>query len=246
MTLTTFCEAVGIETKPVGVYDLPESALPASTVPLRRCIFDHYQDFQSGVSLLLNPESKGCPGCGHWMLGKGRFPNKQTMISFLTEKEGLRKTSELTEAWVDAHPTFPPENGNILVGPIRGELKEFLQAVTFFINPDQLSVLIYAANYHAHPKDPEPVLAPFGSGCGMIFSMFPDRSIAQAMIGGTDIAMRQHLPSNIMTFTVTVPMLERLLNLDDGHSFLGKPFLKTLKDARTQEALVESHSHVSS
>jgi hypothetical protein len=234
MTLSTFCQAAGIDTVPIGVYDVPDSVSISSVIPLQRCIFDHFLEFQSGTSLVLNQASKGCPGCGHWMLGKGRFPSKQTMITFLTDKEGVRENSLLTEAWVDAHPTFPPKNGNILVGPVRDDLSEFLQTVTFFIRPDALSVLIYAANYHAHPEDPEPVLAPFGSGCGLIFSMFPDRSIAQAMIGGTDIAMRRHLPADILTFTVTVPMLDRLLSLDDGHSFLNKPFLNTLKQARTK------------
>lgn len=234
MSLTAFCQATGIDTVPVGVYDAPESASIAPVVPLQRCIFDHYQDFQSGTSVVLNQASKGCPGCGHWMLGQGRFPNKQAMIAFLTDKEGLRQTPQLTEAWVDAHPTFPPRNGNIIVGPVRESLSEFLQTVTFFIRPDQLSVLIYAAHYHAHPGDPEPVLAPFGSGCGLIFSLFPDRTIAQATIGGTDIAMRRHLPPDILTFTVTVPMLDRLLILDDGHSFLNKPFQKTLKEARSR------------
>jgi hypothetical protein len=235
MTLKTFCAATGIETVPVGVYDVPESVRVTPVTPLNRCIFDHYQDFQAGVSVVLSQTSQGCPGCGYWMLGKGRFPNKEAMVIFLTDKEGLRANSRLMEAWLDAHPTFPPQNGNILVGPVRDELSGYLQAVTFFVNPDQLGVLNYAAHYHSHPNDAEPVLAPFGSGCGLIFSLFPDRSIPQAMIGATDIAMRQHLPPDILTFTVTIPMLDRLLSLDDGHSFLDKPFLNGLKLARAQE-----------
>lgn len=234
MTLAMFCEATGIGTVPIGVYDVPESVLPASLAPPKRCIFEHYQDFQSGLSVVLNQSSKGCPGCGHWLLGQGRFPNKEAMVSFLTDKEGLRECSQLTTAWLDAHPTFPPQNGNILVGPVRAELDPYLQTVTFFVNPDQLSVLIYAAHYHAHPNDADPVLAPFGSGCGLIFSMFSDRSLPQAIIGATDIAMRQHLPPDIVTVTVTVSMLNRLLALDDGHSFLTKPFLNRLKAARTR------------
>ncbi len=232
MTLTTFCEATGITTAPVAVYDAPDSAPLAQVIPLKRCIFDHYRDFQSGVTVVLNETSKGCPGCGHWMLGKGRFPNKDAMVTFLTDKEGLRENAQLTEAWLDAHPTFMPHNGNIFVGPARDELSKYLQTITFFVDPDQLSILIYAAHYYAHPDDPEPVLAPFGSGCGLMYSMFPDLSRPQAMIGGTDIAMRQHLPPNILAFTVTVPMLARLLSLDDGHSFLDKPFLKRLDTAR--------------
>lgn len=94
-------------------------------------------------------------------------------------------------------------------------------------------MLLYGAHYHAHPADPPPVLAPFGSGCGLMFSLFPDLTKAQAMIGATDIAMRQCLPPDRLTFSVTLPMLERLLRLDDGHRFLGKHFLGRLKSARS-------------
>jgi hypothetical protein len=168
------------------------------------------------------------------MLGKGRFPNKEVMIAFLTDKEGLRESAQLTEAWLDAHPTHAPQNGNIFIGPVRDELSEYLWTITFFVNPDQLSFLIYAAHYYAHPDDPDPVLASFGSGCGLMHSMFPDLSRPQAIIGATDIAMRQHLPPDILAFTVTVPMLTRFLSLDDGHSFLDKSFLERLIAARAQ------------
>ncbi|WP_420239605.1 DUF169 domain-containing protein [Telmatobacter bradus] len=234
MTLTTFCGAMGITTAPVAVYDAPDATPFTPVIPLKQCIFDHYQDFQSGATMILNQSSKGCPGCGHWMLGKGRFPSKDVMISFLTDKEGLRENAQLTEAWLNAHPTFTPQNGNIFIGPIRNELSKYLRTITFFVNPDQLSFLIYAAHYHAHPDDPEPVLASFGSGCGLMYSMFPDLSRPQAMVGATDIAMRPHLPPDILGFTVTVPMLTRLLSLDDGHSFLDKPFLKRLNTARAE------------
>ena len=64
------------------------------------------------------------------------------------------------------------------------------------------------------------------------YSMFPDLSRPQAIIVATDIAMRQHLPPDILSLTVTVPMLTRFLSLDDGHSFLDKPFLTHLNAAR--------------
>ena len=48
--------------------------------------------------------------------------------------------------------------------------------------------------------------------------------------------MRPCVPANRLSFAVTVPLLERLLRLDDGHSFLGKPFLGRLKAARLPAA----------
>jgi hypothetical protein len=232
LTLKALCDAIGIATVPVGTYDAPDPDAFAPRVPLKRCLFEHYPDFQASKSVAIDTASQGCPGCGYWMVGQGRFPSRAAMVSFLADKEGLRKDGGLVEAWLDAHPTFPPVNGHIVLGPVRDEMRPFLRTVTLFVNPDQLSALVYGASYHAHPGDPEPVLAPFGSGCGLMFSMFPDLAKAQAMIGATDIAMRQHLPPELMAFTVTVPMLDRLLSLDDGHSFLGKPWLQRLRQAR--------------
>jgi len=55
--------------------------------------------------------------------------------------------------------------------------------------------------------------------------------MSQASIGATDIAMRQHVPPDILAFTVTKPMLGRLCKLDE-RSFLDKPFLQRLNKAR--------------
>jgi hypothetical protein len=53
----------------------------------------------------------------------------------------------------------------------------------------------------------------------------------QASIGATDIAMRQNLPPDILAFTVTKPMLSRICKPDE-RSFLYRPFLQRLKEAR--------------
>ena len=76
-----------------------------------------------------------------------------------------------------------------------------------------------------------PDLDPFGSGCMELVSLFEDLNIAQAVIGATDIAMRQHLPPDILAFTVTKPLFTRLCELDEG-SFLYKPFWRNLRKAR--------------
>jgi hypothetical protein len=238
MTLDSFCATVGIAARPIGVYDAPDPGLFSPVVPLKRCIFDHYEGWQRGETLVIDATSLGCPGCGYWLTGVGRFPSREAMVNFLTVKEGLRDRGELTEAWLEANPVSFPVHGHILIGPVREDLAGYLKTVTFFVTPDQLSVLVTGAHYHhhAHPGAPEPVLAPIGSGCGQMLSLFPDLHQAQAIIGATDIAMRQCLPADCLSFTVTPPMLERLLSLDDGHSFLEKPFLQRLRSARETAA----------
>jgi len=58
-----------------------------------------------------------------------------------------------------------------------------------------------------------------------------DLNIPQAMIGATDIAMRQYLPPDMLLFTVTKSMFEQLCELDEN-SFLYKHFWQRLRKAR--------------
>jgi len=88
-----------------------------------------------------------------------------------------------------------------------------------------------AANYYAKPKDPNPVIAQFGSGCMEMLNIIEKEEFPQAIIGSTDLAMRQNLPANIIAFTVNKLMYENFCKLDES-SFLSKPFLQRLKAAR--------------
>jgi hypothetical protein len=117
------------------------------------------------------------------------------------------------------------------LGPLKEDQYAYLKTVTFYVTPDQLSVLLIGANYNSAPEDPPAVIAPFGSGCGTTISMFEDLNVPQAMTGATDIAMRRFLPPDLMAFTVTKPMFEQLCALDEK-SFLFKPFWQDLRKAR--------------
>ena len=55
--------------------------------------------------------------------------------------------------------------------------------------------------------------------------------MAQAIVGATDIAMRQYLAPELIAFTVTKPMFEQLCALDET-SFLYKRFWQDLRKAR--------------
>ena len=156
-------------------------------------------------------------------------------MNFLTEQEGLRKSPDLMDAWLDANPPYIPDYGHVLIGPVRPEMAKYLKTVTFFVTPDQMSILMLGAVHPTHPNDPQPVIAPFGSGCGQMLPMFSSLEEPQAVIGATDIAMRGLLPPDRLAFTVTVPMLDQLLSLDKVHSFLGKPFLKNLLKSRSAQ-----------
>jgi hypothetical protein len=156
--------------------------------------------------------------------------SRKEFIKFLVKEEGLKASPPLMNKWIDASRTYQAEHAHIFIGPLRSEAWPTLKTVTFLVNPDQLSGLAIGAQYNSAPEDPQPVIAPFGSGCSQ-FQPFKNLDIAQASIGATDIAMRQHFPAEILAFTVTKPMFKQLCELDE-RSFLYKPFLQRLRKAR--------------
>ncbi|MFA9453382.1 MAG: DUF169 domain-containing protein [Candidatus Aminicenantaceae bacterium] len=215
----------------IGLFDAPDPNPfgPLVTPGPGECVFAFFQDWLNGKTLHLTQDRFGCGGCGRWMFDV-MTRKREDFISFLVDSEGLKASRELMEEWIDASQPYQRQHPHILIGPLEENQWEHCRTVTFFIDADQLSALVYGAHYHSAPDDPPPLIAPFGSGC-MELAPFRDLSLPQAAIGATDIAMRQHLPPEILAVTVTRSMFQRLCSLDE-HSFLYKPFLKKLKSSR--------------
>jgi hypothetical protein len=234
-------ERIGVTSPPVGFYDAPELAPFEPVVRVESgdssCLFSFYENWMNGETLLLTRESFGCRGAGSCLFGVAtRSP--EAMVTFLVDEEGLKSSRDLMHRWIDRRGSYVPEHPNLLIGPLRPDQYGHLKTVTFYVNPDQLAALILGANYHSGPDDPAPVVAPFGSGCSQLLPLFADLAVPQAIVGATDIAMRQWLPPDALAFTVTRPMFERLCELDE-RSFLFKPFLQRLQRARHTERGVQ-------
>lgn len=222
---------LNIETPLIGFYDAPDPAVFAPLVSPgeRQCVYAFYESWLKGKTLHLTKNRSGCRGADHWMWGLEIRPRNE-FLEFLADDEGLKVSQELMGKWVDATKPYKAEHPHLFLGPIKEHAWPFAKSITFLVNPDQLSALAIGAQYHSAPEDAPPVIAPFGSGCSQ-FLPFKEPSIAQASIGATDIAMRQHLPPGVLAFTVTPLMFERLCDLDE-RSFLYKPFLERLKKSR--------------
>ncbi|NMD39239.1 MAG: DUF169 domain-containing protein [Deltaproteobacteria bacterium] len=228
---------LGIQLPLIGFYDAPDAQgfdpVVAPEPKKHACVFSFFEDWLRGRTLLITRENFGCGGAGSALCSQTTRP-REDFITFLVDTEGLKCSREVMGRWIDQRRTYRQEHPNLLIGPLRPGMERFLKTVTFYVNPDQMSALIIGAHYCHGPGDPAPVLAPFGSGCMELVTPFEDLFLPQAIIGATDIAMRQYLPPEILAFTVTVPMFEQLCGLDEK-SFLHKPFLRKLQKTRARE-----------
>ena len=223
----------------LGVYDSPDTRgfepLVAPEPGKHMCIFCFYENWLKGESLLITKDNFGCAGAGNCLCNV-QTRTKEDLVKFLKDGEGLKATHEIMNKWVDKRKPYEQEHPYLIMGPLKEDKYDLLKTVSFFVNPDQLASLIIGANYRSVPGDVPAVIAPFGAGCMELLPLFDDLHVPQAMIGATDIAMRQHLPADILLFTVTKPMFEQLCDLGQ-ESFLFKPFLKNLKKARAKDSM---------
>jgi hypothetical protein len=216
----------------IGVYDAPD---PVPFAPLvqpaaRECVFAARERWQQGQTLHMTRERHGC---GSRQLLGADDRSREQMVAFLCDKEGLKADRELMNLWLAATHSYEPRYGHLLVGPLRPDQYDYLRAVSFYVNPDQLAVLCAGAIYYHRVGDIEPVIVPFGSGCMQILSLFKDLDAPQAIVGALDQAMRKHLKPWMLIFTATKLMFEQLCRwADDPRSSLHTGFLQDLLDAR--------------
>ena len=229
---TTIVETLSISEPLIGLYDAPD---PAPFAPLvepaeaRECVFASYARWREGKTLHITKQLHGC-GAPQLLGVQGR--SRQAMVKFLVDEEGLRASHELMDLWLDAAPGYQPRYEHVLIGPLKAAQYEYLRSITFYVNADQLAVLVTGSSYYSRPEDP-PVMAPFSSGCGQLASVLGDLDTPRAIIGATDQAMRKHLDPGLLAFTVTRPMFELLCRwADDPASSLHNNFLKEVITAR--------------
>jgi len=234
---TALIDAIGLEGPVIGVYDAPDpmpfAPLVAPKSGTRACVFAFFQAWRAGQTLHLTRDNTACGGASHW-LWNTPTRSRADFVKFLVDAEGLKADHALMQQWLDASHPYQPTYEHLLIGPLRAGQETYLKTITLYVNPDQLSLLLTGAQYNAALGDPAPAIAPFGSGCSQLLPLFDDLGVPQAIIGGTDIAMRQYLPPDVLAFTMTLPLWARLCALDE-RSFLYKPFWQRLQQARRSQ-----------
>jgi hypothetical protein len=227
----------GIELPLIGFYDSPElkefEPIVEPVKGARACLFAFFKQWKEGKTLRISKQNYGCGGAGSWLFDV-KTRTRQQYIEFLVDEEGLKHNYELMDQWLNATIPYKPEYQYLYIGPLKPELYKYLKTISFIINPDQLSMLVIAVQYHSRPDDEPPLIAPFGSGCMQLVSKFKNLDTPQAMLGGTDMAMRQYLPPEKLVFTMTKSMFERVCEINSD-SFLAKSFIQRLRKAREKQ-----------
>lgn len=238
---TKLLEIAGIKTPLIGFYDVPDPKPFEPFAKPKRCYFSSYENLLKVESVCISTNESGCRGGGYWV-GGVEFTTRENFATVLNQREGFKSSDELMYQWLANLKPYSIKNGYVVIGPLKDDQYEYLKTVTFYVNPDQLSLLLLGTEYNNASIKDNPVITAFGSGCGQMAALFGDfdTDIPKAVIGATDIAMREYLPPDILAFTVNKPMYKQLCELDEN-SFLYKHFWKRLRKVRG-EVLNEDQS----
>lgn len=195
----------------------------------------YFERWMKGETLVVKRGGPGCPG-GHRGLGLENT-SPPFMAHFLTDGvgapagEGLRAKPEIAQALIDRSKPVRNQSGYVLLGRLCPAKWNVARSVTFFVAPDVLSAVTTLAGYWSSDKDI--VTAPFGSGCSSLLRALGEYEDDDdpAVLGGLDIAMRRHLPDDMLTLTVSPARFAKMLTFDND-SFLGKPWWNDLMRQR--------------
>ena len=230
-------KALRIDTPVIAVYDSSDTEAFAPIVRSggTDCCFMYYQRWLKGDTLLLNTEGNGCPGgLYHLGLRDTIMPKIECFLTCGTDElrgEGLKASPEIAKALFEKRNPVKPQSGNVLIGPLRLDRWDSAKTLSFFVDPDRMSALMTLSGYWSTINT---VVAPFGSGCSLLWRAVEEHGGEKAVIGGTDIAMRRHLPPDTLVLTVSPQLFYQMVNVSPG-SFLDRDWWATLLKVREKQ-----------
>jgi len=202
------------------------------------CVICQLKQVRSGKSLAFSKESIGCGG-GRRFLGFAETirPGFEFFLSYGIENkmEGERyiRTPELVrELTKNQKKLNIPEKYIVFKRWDKLEETDNPDVAIFFAAPDVLSGLFTLANFDQ--SEPNGTISPFGSGCGStIYYPFleKDSSRPRAIIGLFDPSARTCVSSDVLTFSVPMVKLQKMI------SYMDESFLTTSSWQKVQKRI---------
>lgn len=196
----------------------------AGKVP--RCLIAALSEVRDGRSLCFDAEAIGCPGGRRYAgFAEGLMPNFEFFLSCgipgQMKGERYKKSPELVKEVLRLAPAFKaPHRFLVFKRWDRLEPRDEPAVAIFFAAPDVLAGLFTLANFEE--AEPNGVFAPFGAGCSTIIQ-YPylegKASRPRGVIGLFDISARPFVPPDVLTFSVPMARLARMIG-NAGESFL--------------------------
>jgi hypothetical protein len=204
---------------------------------------DHAQGFKAGgagciMPLILNAakgrtvafdESRiGWPCSGFYLGFRDTiFPGIEYYLSngpIARECERFVGSPELVKLYLDDVQHRPLATGVAVFEPLEtcpdGVIPEL---VIFFANPDQMSALVFLAQFE-NPMTDQCVVTRFASACGAVSALplrYARRGEHKAFWGMQDISARARLPKDLMTLAMPLEMARTM------HANMSQSFLRT-------------------
>jgi uncharacterized protein (DUF169 family) len=183
------------------------------------CLIGALSEVRKGRALCFDADSIGCPGGRRYAgFADKLMPNFEYFLSCgipgRLKGERYKKSPELVKEVLKLAPAFKAPSRFIVFK--RWDLLERPDepaVVIFFARPDVLAGLFTLANFDE--AEPNGVFAPFGAGCSTIiqYPYLEGKSARpRGVIGMFDISARPHVPRDVLTFSVPMAKLLRMID----------------------------------
>jgi hypothetical protein len=225
--------SLGLQYAIIGFYDIPAYGTSTKVIEKRGCLFSCFQEWQKGSMVHISRIRPGCPGSAYWLCGAPAMSHED-FLDFLVATEGLKQDHAAMQQFLDAHHSYRMQHRHLLIGPLLAADFRYCKTVTIFCNPDQMSALMVGLFYVHKTGTPYFLISGIGPGCYQLSGLFPSFEDDYAVVSSTDIAMRRHIPENLLSLTLTPSLYKKFCALDSS-SFLGKQFWKKLVKSRENQ-----------